>query len=301
MDCSKINLKKGSKGNDVKEVQNYLKYVGYYNREVDGDYGTYTEEAVKKLQKAYSCKVDGIFGKETCSKCGINGQDISNSIQTIKLSVFEDMRARFDKYNKEHKKEATICYLDFNNKYRYVTNTKMKDMIKRFDAWVKEHNNNKPNFVYVNFPTNTTSMDGSRASYFKQKVGSFTDPRSLYNRLLGRGYIGYNNDVYDFKTAVDRIAAKKGINCSDACQVMYEILTEMGYDCRYVHIMCKSGIGHIQLDVKTPKGVSTYTRIDPAAALSTGSMYAFGKLWCASPKYLIGYNPGWLMKDDGVT
>lgn len=67
-DCSKINLKKGSKGDDVKKLQNILKSKGYYTRQVDGDFGKYTEEAVKKLQKAQGNSEDGQFGPKTCNK-----------------------------------------------------------------------------------------------------------------------------------------------------------------------------------------------------------------------------------------
>jgi peptidoglycan hydrolase-like protein with peptidoglycan-binding domain len=67
-DCSKISLKKGSKGENVKTLQTHLKALGYYNREIDGDYGKYTEDAVKALQKAYTITVDGWFGSETCKK-----------------------------------------------------------------------------------------------------------------------------------------------------------------------------------------------------------------------------------------
>ena len=68
-DCSKINLKKGSKGDNVKALQNVLKARGLYTREVDGDFGKYTEQAVKSLQSQLGgLKSDGWFGQETCKK-----------------------------------------------------------------------------------------------------------------------------------------------------------------------------------------------------------------------------------------
>ena len=68
-DCSKISLKKGSKGDDVKALQNVLKARGLYTREVDGDFGKYTEQAVKSLQSQLGgLKSDGWFGQETCKK-----------------------------------------------------------------------------------------------------------------------------------------------------------------------------------------------------------------------------------------
>ena len=67
-DCSKINLKRNSNGDDVKKLQTILKARGYYTRSIDGDFGKYTETAVKKLQAAQGNKEDGIFGTETCKK-----------------------------------------------------------------------------------------------------------------------------------------------------------------------------------------------------------------------------------------
>lgn len=300
MDCSKVSLKKGATGNEVKEVQKYLTYLGLYKREIDGKYGDYTEAAVKTLQKNYSVKVDGLFGTKTCKACGINGQDISNSMQTLELKIFEDIVKRYDEYVKKNKKEPNICYIDFTNKYRYVTNAKYKDMKARFDKWNKEHAS-KPTFVYINLPVSSTKFKGK---YYQQAVstlGNFSTPMDFYNKYIkGSGYIGYNNDIYDFITALKRLANKKGLNCSDLAQICYFIFTDMGYDCRFVHIRCKSGIGHIVLDIKYPLGVSKYTRIDPAAGASTGSKYAWGNIWCNNGS-IIGYNPGWLMTDDGKT
>lgn len=68
LNCTKINLKKGSKGNEVKELQTILKDMGYYTRQVDGEFGSYTETAVKKLQKQQGNDPDGWFGPKTCQK-----------------------------------------------------------------------------------------------------------------------------------------------------------------------------------------------------------------------------------------
>ena len=66
-DCKKINLSQGSKGNNVTKLQTILKTKGYYTRAIDGDFGKYTKEAVKKLQAAQGNSQDGIFGPKTCA------------------------------------------------------------------------------------------------------------------------------------------------------------------------------------------------------------------------------------------
>jgi peptidoglycan hydrolase-like protein with peptidoglycan-binding domain len=58
-------LKKGVKGELVKKVQERLSTGGYYNRAIDGDFGTATETAVKELQKSTSLPIDGVIGERT--------------------------------------------------------------------------------------------------------------------------------------------------------------------------------------------------------------------------------------------
>lgn len=65
-------LKRGTKGNDVTQLQEYLVKLGYdlgtygsARNGVDGDFGSKTEEAVKGFQKANGLEVDGEYGKRT--------------------------------------------------------------------------------------------------------------------------------------------------------------------------------------------------------------------------------------------
>ena len=65
-DCPNINLKMGSSGELVKKLQTLLKQLGYYSKEVDGSFGTYTDSAVKAFQRATQHSDDGVFGPKTC-------------------------------------------------------------------------------------------------------------------------------------------------------------------------------------------------------------------------------------------
>lgn len=62
-------LKRGSKGNEVKELQILLNRVGY-NLDVDGSFGPKTVVAVKDFQRKNNLVVDGIVGKNTILKLG---------------------------------------------------------------------------------------------------------------------------------------------------------------------------------------------------------------------------------------
>lgn len=61
------SLKRGSKGDKVKELQIKLNKVGN-NLVVDGSFGSATEKAVKEFQKKYNLTVDGIAGPNTIKK-----------------------------------------------------------------------------------------------------------------------------------------------------------------------------------------------------------------------------------------
>lgn len=65
-------LKKGCKGNDVKELQNKLIEMGYSVGKwgVDGSFGNDTLKAVKKFQKDKKIEIDGCVGSATAHKLG---------------------------------------------------------------------------------------------------------------------------------------------------------------------------------------------------------------------------------------
>ena len=65
IEIAQPTLKKGSKGQQVKNLQKYLNWFGAYGLEVDGDFGTKTQKAVKDFQKRTGLAVDGIFGKNS--------------------------------------------------------------------------------------------------------------------------------------------------------------------------------------------------------------------------------------------
>ena len=63
--------KVGSRGEEVKAIQQELKDRGLYNGSVDGIFGSATEAAVKKFQKQQGLTADGIAGPQTLKKLGI--------------------------------------------------------------------------------------------------------------------------------------------------------------------------------------------------------------------------------------
>jgi peptidoglycan hydrolase-like protein with peptidoglycan-binding domain len=68
-------LKRGSTGGAVVELQKKLNGLGYDCGTPDGNFGSKTDNAVRKFQADYNLKVDGIAGSTTLKKL----EEITNS------------------------------------------------------------------------------------------------------------------------------------------------------------------------------------------------------------------------------
>ena len=71
--------KYGSRGDEVVQIQTKLKRWGYYNGNIDGIYGSQTQEAVKYFQRKNGLTVDGIAGPATLKAMGIYSSSSSGS------------------------------------------------------------------------------------------------------------------------------------------------------------------------------------------------------------------------------
>lgn len=71
------NLKKGSQGYDVSQLQTFLKDQGYFKGNVDGIFGDVTDGALRAYQTAMGIGVDGEFGPTTAGKAGFKNYNTS--------------------------------------------------------------------------------------------------------------------------------------------------------------------------------------------------------------------------------
>lgn len=62
---SSATLKPGSSGKDVSELQGRLKYLGFFDGKVDGQFGSTTKNAVTWFQWKFGMKSDGVVGAKT--------------------------------------------------------------------------------------------------------------------------------------------------------------------------------------------------------------------------------------------
>ena len=66
------SLRRGSRGKQVSTLQTKLKRWGYYNGSIDGIFGSGTETAVRKFQRACGLTADGIVGPKTAAALGMS-------------------------------------------------------------------------------------------------------------------------------------------------------------------------------------------------------------------------------------
>jgi len=62
---SKVTFKYGASGSDVLELQGRLKFLGFFNGKIDGDYGWKTLQSVKHFQWKFGMPADGVVGPKT--------------------------------------------------------------------------------------------------------------------------------------------------------------------------------------------------------------------------------------------
>ncbi|MBQ2756598.1 MAG: spore cortex-lytic enzyme [Oscillospiraceae bacterium] len=90
--------KRGSTGTEVRQIQTKLKNWGYYNGNVDGIYGSQTENAVKYFQRKNGLTVDGIAGPQTLAAMGISSSSSSSNSDYYLLARIISAEARGESY-----------------------------------------------------------------------------------------------------------------------------------------------------------------------------------------------------------
>ena len=115
-------------------------------------------------------------------------------------------------------------------------------------------------------------------------------------KIAGNGYAYYYDDKYTNHESIKRMKKKYGVNCTDSCQVFYNIglkLVKMGkykkIEC--LHVQCSSGAGHVRLRLKLLDG--SYIYRDPASVLSNGEIRGN---WCLNGT-LLAVNPSWFIEN----
>lgn len=119
-------IKKGSRGDDVKKLQQALNKACNCGLNEDGVFGAKTETALKDYQRKYGLTPDGIAGPKTWSKLGYSTSEVpmSRLIDEIILhcsATKEGVNFTSDSVNAAHKARKFSTYVDSKTgKTRYI-------------------------------------------------------------------------------------------------------------------------------------------------------------------------------------
>lgn len=92
----------GSRGTEVRQIQQRLKNWGYYKGTVDGIYGTKTKAAVVSFQKKNGLTADGICGPKTLAAIGLSSSGTSSGYSSSDYQLLARIisaEARGEPYN----------------------------------------------------------------------------------------------------------------------------------------------------------------------------------------------------------
>ena len=134
-------------------------------------------------------------------------------------------------------------------------------------------------------------------SYFVKVFGTFDNTiDGALRKIAGKGYGYYYDDQYSNKESINRMKTGQGVNCTDSCQVFYNILSELIKKGKYkkvecLHVKCSGGDGHVRLRITLNDG--SYIYRDPAAVLDSGNIT---HNWCSNGT-LLAVNAGWFLNN----
>ena len=97
-EAAEVRSKMGSRGEEVRRIQQKLTSLGYFTSAIDGIYGTRTQSAVRSFQRDRGLAVDGIAGPKTLAALGLSssstggGQYSSNDLYLLAKVIAAEAR-----------------------------------------------------------------------------------------------------------------------------------------------------------------------------------------------------------------
>jgi hypothetical protein len=174
------------------------------------------------------------------------------------------------------------------------------DIYNRVLAYQESHDGVMPEIIGIEGPyigdSSQPTGEGTVQRRLENGLGRFGSFTEFWQKIFGRGYSYYYNDVYTLDQEIQRLLGCASLNCIDSMQLCYSLGTEMGYEVRYVQVQCQSG-GHIRGQIKGHE-FGDWIKIDPAAAISVNSQYPIGQIWCDYDNAHLT-SDDWLVYDDG--
>lgn len=125
-------LKKGQRGDSVKQLQVDLKDLGYFSINPTGYYGDITVDSVRKFQSSKGLSVDGVAGPKTLSAINTS---ISGAYQSVSL-LKEGMRNSSVKRLQQDLKKLGFFDFEATGYYGQITVNAVKSLQKNYGLYV---------------------------------------------------------------------------------------------------------------------------------------------------------------------
>jgi len=261
-------LKKGSKGQDVVNLQNFLNKQGYNAGKADGIFGNQTLNAVKAYQRAKGLSADGIVGPKTWGTIngGATARPTSSSNTTITrpgVPQYEtwtpDLKSKpnaptYVEYKPDYSNRPDIPEVpdDLKNPQPFNPNISMADMIEQARQVLLpqyERNKEKLNDLYTqnqqSINNDSLKRGWARGSFTANRLDTETSEhgkrlndltRSLDEQANIMGMQNYDKE-YDrqYQLHRDTIGDKwraydAGLNRYKALEDVWRFDTQLGYD-----------------------------------------------------------------------
>lgn len=198
-------VKKGTRGIDVKHVQKFLNWCINAKLDVDGYCGGLTDKAIRKYQKQYGLKVDGIFGSQSKKKAEAiikAHTPIPAPKPTPKPSASDPLQKWYDAMKAQYNWSKGQKY-HFNEKPT-VANSKVEGTCITFPAVSLQRIGLLPKGGYFYFHPKHKRISGSAASYVKKhtELFSLSYPNKTLKQLRKEGkvkkgdIVGFGNPAY---------------------------------------------------------------------------------------------------------
>ena len=185
-------------------------------------------------------------------------------------------------------------YVTGSDGTKYYLNT-YANMANRVSAY-EVLNGASPRIVYIKKENSTSNSVDSVLDEFEKYFGICKTIDDALLAIRYMGYAFYYNSNYNTSETIQRVAKKLGSNCTDIAQLFYRLAYGINekygtnYEAQFIHVMCKSGVGHVRLRFKNNGG---WFYRDPAAVLDGEAVTSN---WCSDGR-VIAYNPSWIFDD----
>ncbi len=196
-------VRKGSKGASVKAVQNFLNWCINAGLVVDGIAGTNTVKAIKKYQKKYGLKKDGIFGGKCLAKAKkIVAKYEPKPTPTPTPTPIDPLQPWYDALKTQYDWSKNQKY-HWNDKPT-VANTKKEGTCISYVAVALQRLGLLPKGKYFYLYPKTNKIAGTGAKYAKEhtEIYEISYPNKTVAQLWKEGKIkkgdivGYDNPNY---------------------------------------------------------------------------------------------------------